>query len=120
MVYIKGNALYLEEPDGWTDSITDEEFALWGASIDNYKVEDGVFVKLKTEEELKAELLRKRRESECFPVINRGTLWYEKLTAEQKMELSTWYEAWLDAPATGTAPTAPIWLNEVAGQAKTI
>ena len=25
MVYIKGNALYLEEPDGWTDSITDEE-----------------------------------------------------------------------------------------------
>lgn len=30
MVYIKGNALYLEEPEGWTDSITDEEFALWG------------------------------------------------------------------------------------------
>lgn len=113
MVYIKGNALYLEEPDGWTDSITDEEFALWGASIDNYKVEDGVFVKLKTEEELKAELLRKRRENECFPVINRGTLWYEKLTDEQKTELSAWYEAWLDAPATLTVPEKPSWIDEV-------
>lgn len=116
MVYIKGNALYLEEPDGWTDSITDEEFALWGASIDNYKVEDGVFVKLKTEEELKAELLRKRREKECFSVVDRGTLWYEKLTAEQKTELSTWYEAWLDAPQTMVAPELLPWLNSVAKQ----
>ncbi len=42
------------------------------------------------EEHLKArdiEDLRKKREEECFSVINRGTLWYEQLTAEQKNDL---------------------------------
>lgn len=64
--------------------------------------------------------IRQRRALECFPIINRGMLWYNKLTDKQKTELAAWYEAWLDAPETGTAPTAPVWLNEVAGQAKTI
>lgn len=43
-------------------------------------------------------LLRTRREEECFPVINRGSLWYDKLTDEQKQELSEWYEEWLNIP----------------------
>lgn len=54
--------------------------------------------------------LRKRREAECFPIINRGILWYEKLTTEQKTELSVWYEAWLNAPQTLSAPETPSWL----------
>lgn len=69
-----------------------------------------------TEEELeqiKADSLRKQRESECFPIVNRGALWYDKLTEQQRSELSVWYEAWLDAPATGEAPVLPAWISEV-------
>ena len=56
--------------------------------------------------------LRYRRSEECFPIVNRGALWYDKLTEEQKAELSEWYEAWLDAPQTGSAPDRPAWLDE--------
>ena len=42
------------------------------------------------------ELLRLRRENECFPIINRGILWYNLLTDEQKLELDKWYKEWLD------------------------
>lgn len=66
-----------------------------------------------TESELKERKeneLRSRREAECFPVINRGVLWYNKLSDEQKQELSAWYEAWLDAPETGSVPEKPSWL----------
>lgn len=69
-----------------------------------------------TEEEIaqiKAEMLRAQRAAQCFPIVNRGALWYEKLTEEQKLELSAWYEAWLDAPATGKVPDAPEWINKV-------
>lgn len=68
-----------------------------------------------TQEELAAiaaNKLRARRAGECFPVVNRGVLWYEKLSEAQKTELSEWYEAWLDAPATGIAPEAPAWLTD--------
>ena len=44
-------------------------------------------------------------------VVDRGRFWYGKLTEEQKSELSAWYEAWLDAPATGVAPQKPEWLG---------
>lgn len=63
-----------------------------------------------TTEEL-AQNIRIRREMECFPIINRGALWYEKLTAEQKSELSVWYEAWLNAPQTLIVPTRPEWIE---------
>lgn len=56
-------------------------------------------------------VIRAQRETECFSVINRGTLWYEKLTAEQKNELSVWYQNWLDAPQTGIIPAKPEWLS---------
>lgn len=54
--------------------------------------------------------IRRQREVECFPVINRGQLWYERLTEEQKEELKTWYQAWLDAASTGVVPDRPAWL----------
>lgn len=72
-----------------------------------------------TESELKkckANELRLRREIECFPIINRGELWYAKLTTEQKSELSNWYEEWLDAPATLIIPEPPEWLKTVTKQ----
>lgn len=69
---------------------------------------------LYTQEELKENKkknIRCRRASECFPIVNRGALWYDKLTAEQVAELSAWYEAWLDAPQTMTVPTKPEWVR---------
>lgn len=54
--------------------------------------------------------IREQREKDCFPVINRGPLWYERLTEKQKSELKTWYQAWLDAPNTGVIPDTPAWL----------
>lgn len=54
--------------------------------------------------------IRQRRERECFPVINRGQLWYAKLTEKQSKELNDWYQAWLDATKTGAVPDKPTWL----------
>ena len=58
----------------------------------------------------KTENIRKRRETECFPVINRGLLWYETLSVKQKIELTRWYQAWLDATNTGVVPEKLTWL----------
>ena len=55
--------------------------------------------------------IRKKREEECFPIINRGTIWYDKLTDEQKIELSNWYDAWLNAPETLKVPEILTWLK---------
>ena len=54
--------------------------------------------------------LRHKREKQCFPYINRGQLWYSKLTDEQKDELDAWYQAWLNVTETKITPTAPAWL----------
>lgn len=66
-----------------------------------------------TAEELQTQTLSKiraRRAQECFPIVNRGVLWYKKLTEAQRQELSAWYEAWLDAPQTGVVPEPLSWL----------
>ncbi len=63
--------------------------------------------------------LRELRETECFSVINRGALWYAKLTPEQHQELNTWYNAWLDVTdkyqdgidIETLIPKKPIWLT---------
>lgn len=80
-----------------------------------YRIRDGdvVFDEEQNKALLRAaevELIRTRREKECFSVINRGPLWYERLTAEQQSELNIWYQAWLDATITGVIPEAPAWL----------
>lgn len=46
------------------------------------------------------DILRSRRESECFQIINRGVLWYNTLTEEQRLELDKWYKEWLDITDT--------------------
>lgn len=59
--------------------------------------------------------LRQQREVECFPIINRGQLWYDTLTDEQKTELKEWYVAWLNLPnnypTNDTIPQKPSWIN---------
>ena len=57
-----------------------------------------------------ANKLRLKRQKVCFPYINRGYLWYSKLTAEQKDELDAWYQAWLDVTSTKVIPEKPEWL----------
>lgn len=89
-------------------------FELWQA----YKVVDDALVLdtnriASVEEEKELAELRQRREDECFSVINRGGLWYELLTAEQKTEIMAWYKEWLDVTETRVIPTKPTFLSEV-------
>lgn len=103
-----------------TDDIvtySDEQYALlFDCDVFHYVAQDdttGLPVKKEISAESKANYLRKQREKECFPIINRGSLWYEKLSEEQDAELREWYQAWLDAPATLVIPDRPLWLEEV-------
>lgn len=54
--------------------------------------------------------IRMKREFECFPIINRGELWYKSLTESQLADLSKWYKSWLDAPETEMIPVKPNWI----------
>ena len=80
-----------------------------------YLSEDNVLVKSddkqnEIEEQRELTDLRNQREKACFPYINRGYLWYNKLTDEQKEELDAWYQAWLDVTETKVVPNTPKWL----------
>ena len=55
--------------------------------------------------------LRYQRDIECFPIINRGILWYDTLTDSQKEELKVWYQAWLKVTDTLVVPEKPVWLK---------
>ena len=55
--------------------------------------------------------LRNQRERECFPIINRGQLWYANLTAIQHAELQEWYTDWLNVTETLVVPEKPSWLE---------
>ncbi len=57
-------------------------------------------------------LLRRRRELECFSVINRGKAWYDLLTLDQESELKQWYEDWLNVTETKVIPIRPNWLYD--------
>ena len=63
-----------------------------------------------TNNELNA--LRELRTKECFPIVNRGKLWYDCLTAEQISEFNDWYFAWLNVTETKVIPTKPEWLDK--------
>ena len=81
----------------------------------SFYLSDGVLVKSddrqkKIENERELVYLRSQRDKACFPYINRGYLWYSKLTEGQKTELDAWYQAWLDVTETKDIPTAPEWL----------
>lgn len=84
----------------------------------SYTVVDGKLVKDLDKAEADAreasiERLRERRKRECFPVINRGQLWYDLLTDQERSELTAWYSAWLDVTETLEPPDMPEWLGEV-------
>lgn len=72
-----------------------------------------VFVPYTKEElvEIERERIRTRRVTECFAIVNRGKLWYDKLSVERETELADWYEAWLNAPETLVVPDRPEWID---------
>lgn len=81
-----------------------------------YRYNDGKFTldteyKNEKEHEQMVWKIRSDREAICFPVINRGGLWYELLSEKERIELLAWYQAWLDAPDTLIEPTMPEWLE---------
>ena len=60
--------------------------------------------------ETRKNILRQMREEECYSYVNRGELWYKRLTEQQKQEFDMWYQAWLDVTDTFVIPTKPYWL----------
>jgi hypothetical protein len=72
--------------------------------MENFSTDSPELIKMKRE-------LRKRREKECFPIVNRGKLWYNKLSLEQFSELLSWYEKWLDVTDTLVVPEMLPWVN---------
>lgn len=81
----------------------------------SYYLSDGVLVKSsdrqkEIENERELIYLRSQREKACFPYVNRGSLWYSKLTDAQREELDAWYQAWLDVTETRVIPETPEWL----------
>jgi hypothetical protein len=82
----------------------------------SYKLIDGVLHKDEDRAseinlENQKETFRFRREKECFSYINRGPLWYDKLSGDQKVELQLWYDDWLDVTDTLIIPIKPEWLE---------
>lgn len=63
------------------------------------------------QDENEKELLRVRRLKECFPIINRGDMWYSTLSEDQRTELGVWYQEWLDVTETKIVPNMPSWLK---------
>lgn len=81
-----------------------------------YKLVDGLltFDEGQSETNAKKEEIdnfRHLREVECFPYINRGQLWYAKLSVKQLSELTAWYSAWLKVTETKVIPEKPAWLG---------
>lgn len=72
--------------------------------------DDYVEIVRRSDEQIVSDL-RAQREYECFPYVNRGNLWYDTLTDEQKAEFKIWYSAWLNCPETLIAPQKPVWLK---------
>ena len=113
--YITGYATMGSFPDGIdvSDEFIDD---LDESKICFYKYENGqaVFDEVKYNlacEEILLQEIRARRESECFPIVNRGQAWYNLLTEQQRIELEVWYQAWLNAPETKVVPDKLEWIE---------
>ena len=114
--YVKDYALIGNIPGGQDFNNFPEDIDDFRENYQSYILINGVLhkdedrvseIKLNNEKEI----LRSRREKECFSYVNRGSLWYEKLSGDQKVELQLWYDKWLDVTDTLTVPTKPEWLE---------
>jgi hypothetical protein len=115
--YVENYAVIGDLPGGTFVEFPEDEMETFEVFHRSYKIsEDGSLVldmkkvESNQQEEIRNDL-RYERELVCFPVINRGKLWYDSLTPEELDELEAWYQAWLDAPQTGIVPNTPSWLE---------
>ena len=114
--YVSSFALIGDQLDG-VDVPEPENITEFLECATGFKIVDGVLIKdeekvSKETQELQKVVLRERREKECFPVINRGYLWYLTLNLRQWVELKKWYLAWLNVTETFTVPERPDWLDD--------
>ena len=99
-------SVYVDEPENLEDF--ENNYGSYYLSGNALVKNDVMQMEIETRRELT--YLRAQREKACFQYVNRGSLWYNKLTNEQKEELDTWYQAWLDVTETRTIPETPEWL----------
>lgn len=94
---------------------TEEEYNnLWNCDEFHYVSQDPktkLPKQFRVDDEEEKNILRIKREQECYPIINRGQLWYSHLTEEQKQELNVWYERWLNVTETKMIPERLSWLK---------
>jgi len=83
---------------------SDEDVARIVADIDGKPIFKVIDVDLRS-------TYRRRRNRECFPIINRGNAWYNTLTSSQKLDLDKWYKDWLEVTVTLVEPIKPKWLK---------
>lgn len=113
--YVAGYALYGDIVDGIVvDDIVDDVFFM--SNFRSFKYENGSLIfdpekQKQDKDKLELSNLRTKREEICFPIVNRGSLWYDRLTEEQTSELSKWYQDWLDVTNTRIIPETPEWVN---------
>lgn len=101
------DALEVAEPDDLADF--EEHFTAYRVNDGNLVFDEKQGKTVATQQQTAD--YRMRRAVECFPIINRGGLWYDTLTQEQQNELRQWYRAWLDGTDTLTVPERPTWLK---------
>lgn len=92
---VEYGAVPQDAPNGYTTSYVDTDTCI--------KV-------IYTARPIDADYIRARREHECFPIVNRGQLWYSFLSDKEFEEFARWYQEWLIAPETLTIPKMPDWL----------
>ena len=112
--FYSGPGWIIEDGIEIEDSNLEAEF--FNNTFSDYQYIDGKIIKdeaksIITKTEQFIEELRGRRKTECFPIINRGDLWYSRLTEEQLNELNIWYDAWLNVTETLVVPEKPNWLE---------
>lgn len=116
-MYWYNYGFYNEKPNDEAIALTDEEYNTIMTQVGNggelLQDDNGrpYVSPPKDAEERELDNLRIMREHQCFPIINRGQLWYNTLTEKQKTELNAWYHAWLDVTETNIIPTKPSWLD---------
>ena len=103
------------ELDGGIEVETPKNVDTFIDMFEAYKYENGRLIldKDKLEilnDERVANDLRHKREKACFPYVNRGEMWYSRLSSKQKKDLCAWYQAWLDVTDTKVIPEKPEWL----------
>jgi len=99
----------IEETEGREPTKEEEEII---TNHLEYKIVNGHAVKDGAAQDITdKQKFRFLRETQCFPIINRGILWFNYLTMDQQDDLLTWYQAWLNVTDTKVIPTKPSWLK---------